>query len=508
MSKAKVYLVGAGPGDPKLISVKGRECISKADCLVYDRLVDKRLLAYARPEAEMVYVGKAARDHTLGQDDINLLLVAKAQEGKTVVRLKGGDPFIFGRGGEEALKLAEASIPFEVVPGVSSAIAVPAYAGIPVTHRGIATSFTVITGHEDPAKPESALQWEHIAQGADTLVFLMGMENLSRITAKLIEHGRSSSTPAAVIRWGTKAEQEVLVTTLDRAASDVAANGLKPPAIFLVGEVVALRQKLAWFDNRPLSGKTILVTRAREQASALTNALEELGAECIEAPAIKIMPPESYDAMDAAIASLKDYDWLIFTSVNGVEFFFARLHQAGLDARALGRSKVAAVGSATAERLWQKGILADLMPTEFQAEGILADLSGRIATGMRVLMPRAAVARDLLPQKLREMGVSVDTPTAYRTVTGDSDGLELAAMLAAGEIDLITFTSSSTVTNLLNLLGKEGQALIGRVNVACIGPVTAGTCLEKGIRPDVIAEKSTIAGLVDAIENFYRGEAA
>ena len=503
MSKAKVYLVGAGPGDPKLISVKGQECIAKADCLVYDRLVDKRLLAHARPDAEMFYVGKASSKHTLGQEEINALLVAKAREGKTVVRLKGGDPFVFGRGGEEALELAEAGIPFEVVPGITSAVAVPAYAGIPVTHRGIAASFAVITGHEDPGKYESSLRWDKLAEGADTLVFLMGVENLPHITAKLIGHGRAPSTPAAVIRWGTRAEQEVLVTTLDRAAADVSARGLKPPAIFLVGEVVNLRQKLAWFDNRPLSGKTVLVTRALEQASALTAALEELGAECIEVPAIKIVPPESFAALDDAIARLTSYDWLIFTSVNGVDHFFTRLHQAGLDTRAFGGRKVAAVGAATADRLRQQGIIADLVPAEFRAEGILAAMAGRIAPGMRVLIPRAAVARDLLPKKLREMGVAVDVAAAYRTVTADSDGAALAARLAAGGIDLITFTSSSTVTNLLKLLGPDGPALVIRAKVACIGPVTARTCLEKGIRPDVIAEKSTIDGLVDAIENIY-----
>jgi len=421
-----------------------------------------------------------------------------------VVRLKGGDPFVFGRGGEEALELAEAGIPFEVVPGITSAVAVPAYAGIPVTHRGIATSFSVITGHEDPTKPESSLRWDKIAQGTDTLVFLMGLENLPHITSKLIEHGRLPATPAAVIRWGTKAEQEVLVTSLERAASDVAARGIKPPAIFLVGEVVTLRHKLAWFDSRPLSGKTVLVTRAREQASALTNALEELGAECIEAPAIRILPPESFEGLDGAIVSLDTYDWLIFTSVNGVDYFFARLHQAGLDTRALGGRKVAAVGSATAERLQQRGIIPDRVPTEFQAEGILADLTGRVAPGMRVLLPRAEVARDLLPRKLGEMGVTVDAPAAYRTVTADSDGAALAAKLIADGIDLITFASSSTVTNLLKLLGPQGRTLVNRAKVACIGPVTAGTCVENGITPDVIAERSTIADLVDAIESLYK----
>ncbi|MDR7866973.1 MAG: uroporphyrinogen-III C-methyltransferase [Sporomusaceae bacterium] len=504
MNKGMVYLVGAGPGDYKLISVKGQECIAKADCLVYDRLADDRLLAYAREGVELIYVGKASSDHTLSQDGINALLVAKAQEGKTVVRLKGGDPFVFGRGGEEALELVAAGIPFEVVPGVTSAIAVPAYAGIPVTHRGIATSFAVVTGHEDPAKTESSLRWDKLAHGADTLVFLMGVENLPYITAKLIEHGRSPATPAAVIRWGTKPEQEVLVTTIGTAAADVAARGLKPPAIFLVGEVAALRDKLAWFDKRPLFGQKVLVTRAREQASILTAALEELGAECIEAPAIKIVPPESYAALDAAIGALDAYDWLIFTSANGVDHFFARLREAGRDARALGGRKVAAIGAATAERLRRHGILADIVPAEFRAEGIIAALENLVKPGMKVLIPRAEVARDILPEKLRELGAAVDVVTAYRTVSGGSDGQGLAARLSAGAIDLVTFTSSSTVTNLLDLLGEGGPALVAKAKVACIGPITAATCLDKGIKPDIVADEFTIAGLVEAIGNLYK----
>jgi len=506
MNNGKVYLVGAGPGDYKLISVKGRDCIAAADCIVYDRLADDRLLAYARPDVELIYVGKASADHTLRQEEINALLVAKAQEGRTVVRLKGGDPFVFGRGGEEALELAAAGIPFEIVPGVTSAVAVPAYAGIPVTHRGIAASFAVVTGHEDPAKTESSIRWDKLALGADTLVFLMGVENLSYITGKLIEHGRPPATPAAVIRWGTKPEQEVLVTTLAAAAADVAARGLKPPAVFLVGEVATLRGKLAWFDNRPLFGKTVLVTRARDQASVLTAALEELGAACIEAPAIEIVPPESWADLDAAIAGLAAYDWLIFTSANGVDRFFARLEAAGLDSRALGGRKVAAIGVATAERLRSRGILADIVPAEFRAEGIVAALEGLVKPGMKILIPRAAVARDLLPEKLREMGATVDVITAYRTVRGRGDGPDLAAKLAAGAIDLVTFTSSSTVTNLLDILGPDGPALVARAKVACIGPITAETCLNKGIKPDIVADEFTIAGLVAAIGNLYKEE--
>jgi uroporphyrinogen III methyltransferase/synthase len=508
MNKGLVYLVGAGPGDYKLISVKGQECIAKADCIVYDRLADDRLLACARPDAELIYVGKASSDHTLSQDGINALLVAKAREGKTVVRLKGGDPFVFGRGGEEALELVAAGLPFEVVPGVTSAIAVPAYAGIPVTHRGIATSFAVVTGHEDPAKTESSLRWDKLAHGADTLVFLMGVENLPHITAKLIEHGRRPDTPAAVIRWGTKPEQQVLVTTLAGAAADVAAHGITPPAIFLVGEVAALRGKLAWFDKRPLFGKKVLVTRAREQASVLTAALEDLGAECLEAPAIKIVPPASYAPLDAAIAGLAAYDWLIFTSVNGVDHFFARLNAAGRDARALGGRKVAAIGVATAERLRAQGIVADVVPAEFRAEGVVAALEDLVKPGMKVLIPRAEVARDHLPEKLRQQGAAVDVVTAYRTVGGDSDGTGLAAKLAAGAIDLVTFTSSSTVINLLDLLGADGPALVARAKVACIGPVTAATCLDKGLNPDIVAEEFTIAGLVAAIGKLYKEELA
>lgn len=506
MNNGKVYLVGAGPGDYKLISVKGRDCIAAADCIVYDRLADDRLLAYARPDVELIYVGKASADHTLRQEEINALLVAKAQEGRTVVRLKGGDPFVFGRGGEEALELAAAGIPFEIVPGVTSAVAVPAYAGIPVTHRGIAASFAVVTGHEDPAKTESSIRWDKLALGADTLVFLMGVENLSYITGKLIEHGRPPATPAAVIRWGTKPEQEVLVTTLAAAAADVAARGLKPPAVFLVGEVATLRGKLAWFDNRPLFGKTVLVTRARDQASVLTAALEELGAACIEAPAIEIVPPESWADLDAAIAGLAAYDWLIFTSANGVDRFFARLEAAGLDSRALGGRKVAAIGVATAERLRGRGILADVVPAEFRAEGIVAALEGLVKPGMKILIPRAAVARDFLPEKLREMGATVDVVTAYRTARGRGDDPDLAAKLGAGAIDLVTFTSSSTVTNLLDILGPDGPALVARAKVACIGPITAETCLNKGIKPDIVADEFTIAGLVAAIGNLYKEE--
>jgi len=506
MKQGMVYLVGAGPGDYKLISVRGLEYIQIADTIVYDRLADDRLLATARPDVELIYVGKASSDHTMRQDDINQLLVDKAKEGKTVVRLKGGDPFVFGRGGEEALVLLENKIAFEIVPGITSAISVPAYAGIPVTHRGIATSFAVITGHEDPTKAESTIKWSHLATAVDTLVFLMGVENLPHITSKLIEHGRSADTPAAVIRWGTKPEQRVLVTTVGQAAKAVAEAGIKPPAIFIVGEVVTLREQLAWFDQRLLFGKTALVTRAREQASLLTTELETLGAQCIEAPAIKLVPPESYEVLDQAIGRLSTYNWLIFTSVNGVEYFFKRLHSMKLDSRALGSGRIAAIGAQTAAKLREYGILADIVPLEFRAEGIVEALTGRIEPGMSVLIPRALVARDILPKKLREMGATVDVVPVYRTLTGDTDGKMLAEKLTAGEIELVTFTSSSTVTNLLELLGPQGATLLQHAKVACIGPITAGTCLDNGITPDVISEEYTIKGMTQAIIKLYEGE--
>ena len=499
--KGMVYLVGAGPGDYRLITLKGIECLKRAEVVVYDRLADERILGWAPADAERIYVGKASSHHTMRQEDISALLAAKAQEGKTVVRLKGGDPFVFGRGGEEGLLLEEKGIPFEIVPGVTSAISVPAYAGIPVTHRAVATSFAVVTGHEDPTKGGSNMRWDKLATGVDTLVFLMGVANLPRITQKLIENGRSADTPAAVIRWGTKPEQRVLVTTVGRAAEDVQRAGLKPPAIFLVGDVVKLRDRLQWFDRlsqRPLFGRRVLVTRARSQASRLTAALEELGAEVREVPAIRIAPPtDGYAAIDAAIGTLMDYQWLVFTSANGVSAFFARLAAAGKDARALGYAQVAAIGTATAAKLREYGIRADVVPEEFRAEGVVAALKGKLPPHARVLLPRAEQAREVLPDGLRALGATVDVAPVYRTEAAAADGEALAADLAAGAYDYVTFTSSSTVRNLAKILG--GSAPLAHTRAACIGPVTAETARELGIEPALVAEEYTIAGLTRAI---------
>ena len=497
-----VYLVGAGPGDYRLISLKAADCLKVADVVVYDRLADDRILQWAPDDAEYIYVGKASSNHTMKQEDINQLLVDKAKEGKCVVRLKGGDPFVFGRGGEEGVLLQENGLPFEIVPGITSAISVPAYAGIPVTHRAVATSFAVVTGHEDPTKGKSNMRWEHLATGVDTLVFLMGVANLPHITKKLIENGRPADTPAAVIRWGTKPEQRVLMTTVGTAAEDVVKANLKPPAIFIVGDVVNLREKLQWFDEpktHPLFGKTVLVTRARSQASKLTARLEQLGAKVIEAPAIRIEEPaDHYEALDAAIAKLNDYQWLIFTSANGVDYFFARLIKTGKDARALGYAKVAAIGSATAAKLREYGIIADVVPREFRAEGVLEALKGKLPSHAKILLPRAQEAREILPEKLREQGAVVDVAPAYQTVAAEVDAESLREKLAAGEIDLVTFTSSSTVTNLVKIIGSADA--LKEIKTAAIGPVTAETAKGNGIEPDIVAKEYTIDGLVEAIK--------
>lgn len=503
MKKGTVCLAGAGPGDPGLASGRVLEYIRQADAIVYDRLVSSRLLELARPDAEQVYVGKASSQHTLRQEEINVLLVKLAKENKAVLRLKGGDPFVFGRGGEEALFLRDNGVSFEIVPGITSAIAVAAYAGIPVTHRGIATSFAVFTGHEDPEKTESGLKWDKLSTAADTLVFLMGVENLPYITAQLLANGRPAETPAAVIQWGTTPQQRTLVTTVGRAVADVAAHRLAPPAVFVVGEVVNLREGLRWFDDRPLFGRRILVTRAREQASRLTAGLEAAGARCIEAPAIRIAAPESFAPLDKAIAEMAQYTWLAFTSPNGVQAFFNRLKAAGKDARHLAQARVAAIGSETAAALERQGIAADVVPAEFRAEAVVAAMTGRVGPADRILIPRAEQARELLPQELARMGAAVDVVTAYRTLTGGADGETVGKLLAAGEIDIVTFTSSSTVTNLLKLLGPQGKELLAGARIACIGPVTADTCREQGLNPDAVATEYTIQGLIESIVNEW-----
>ncbi len=500
-----VYLIGAGPGDAGLLTVKASEILKAADVVIYDRLADESILNYA-PNAKKIYVGKAAGQHTLTQEEINKVLVEEGAKNNVVVRLKGGDPFVFGRGGEEALYLRENNLDFEIISGVTSAVAVPAYAGIPVTHRGVAASFTVVTGHEDPTKAESSINWRELSTGADTLIFLMGIANLPKITDKLIENGRAKNTPAAVIRNGTKFSQEVLVTTLENAARDVESKNIKPPAIFIVGEVVNLREKLNWFDNKILFGKKFLNTRTRAQASKLTRQLENLGAEVIEFPTIKITAPsDNYRSLDDAIKNLRSYDWLIFTSTNGVEKFFERLNKNfKLDARALATAKVAAIGSATAECLENFGIIADVVPKDFRAEGLIDAFKKLIPVPCslipKILIVRAEVARDILPDALKNFGAEVTVAPAYKTESAVENIAEIKSLLDAGQIDFVTFTSSSTVKNFVAALGTE---IFAQFKTAAIGPITAQTLKDFGVTADIVAEEFTIAGLVDAIKNFF-----
>ncbi len=493
----KVYLVGAGPGDPGLLTIKGMECIRKADVVVYDRLVHPSILKYVPSDAEMIYVGKISSDHTMRQEEINQLLVDKALEDKIVVRLKGGDPFIFGRGGEEAEVLVANGIKFEIVPGISSSVAVPAYAGIPVTHRGLCSTLGIITGHEDPGKTVSSIKWDKISTGIDTLVFLMGVENLVNIVTNLMDNGRDPSTPIALVRWGTRAEQETITGTLATIVDEVKRTGFKSPAVTVVGDVVNLRERLRWFDNRPLSGMKILVTRSREQTSALSDILRDYGADPIEYPVIKIAPPDDFTELDRALDSIVDYDWILFASANAVTSTLKRLKQLGRDVRSLKGPKIGAVGPKTSETLESLGICVDFTPTVFMAEAMVQEFPENLS-GKRILLPRAKESREVIVDKLIEKGAAIDAVTAYQTRIEDSDAENIKELLKNGKIDIITFTSSSTVRNFVQLVGDFEKSPDG-VKIACIGPITAQTSTEYGIVPDIVASENTIEALAAAI---------
>ncbi|HEX2376132.1 MAG TPA: uroporphyrinogen-III C-methyltransferase [Gaiellales bacterium] len=469
-----VYLVGAGPGDPGLLTVRGRELVEGCEAIVYDRLADPRIVALAPETAERIYAGKRPGEHAMTQERLSALLVELGGRLGHVVRLKGGDPFVFGRGGEEALALEAAGIPFEVVPGVSSAHAVPAYAGIPVTQRGMAAQVTFVTGHEDPAKPESALDWSSLAATPGTLVFLMGVGALAENARRLIAHGMAADTPAAVISHGTRPDQRTVTAPLARIAEEAAA--LPAPAITVVGEVARLREHLAWFERRPLHGRRIAVTRARAQASVLRARLEELGAAVVEAPAIRI-EPLAFDAPDLA-----SFDLLVLTSANGVE----RVLPA--DVRALAGVTVAAIGAATAEALSAHGIVADVVPERAVGEALLAELGD--VSGTRALVAAAEGARDVLPDGLAAGGAEVTVLRTYRSVP---EPVDAEAVLAA---DLVTFTSSSTVTNLLGAM--DGRDLSG-MRAVSIGPVTSASLREAGIEPVAEADPHDVSGLVRAV---------
>lgn len=500
MSKGKVFLIGAGPGDPGLITVKGLDCIRHADVIVYDHLANQSLLAEAQKGARLIYVGKSSSNHTMSQEDINLLLVKLGLEGKNVVRLKGGDPFVFGRGGEEIESLVEAGLEFDVVPGISSSVAVPAYAGIPITHRKVASSFAVITGHEAPGKAESSIAWDKLATGVDTLVFLMGVANIGYIARELKANGRPGNTPVAVIREGTLPGQTTVVGTLDNIEKMVEAAGIKPPAVIVVGNVVGLREKMRWFDKKPLFGKKVLVTRTRQQASRLSAMLEEMGAEPVELPTIAIEPVDDSQDLDRVLRNISGYDWVFFTSANAVVILLDKLSRLGIGMDALKNIRFGAIGPATAEALANSGLRADYVPRRFVAEGILEDIDKSAVDGRKILLPRADLARTDLADGLSRMGASVTDVSLYRTVTpGDNDTAGLH-QLKEGLVDIVTFTSSSTVTNLVNMLGDDRDVL-NSTFVACIGPVTARTARELGVAVNVVASEHTIPGLVKAMSD-------
>lgn len=491
-----VYLVGAGPGDPGLITVRGLAALRAADVIVYDRLVSPTLLELA-PGAEHIYAGKGARRHAMTQAQINRVLVRYARAGRAVVRLKGGDPFVFGRGGEEAQALAEAGIPVEVVPGVTSAIAGPAAAGIPVTHRDAAASVAIATAHEAPGKAGSRIDWEALAR-ADTTVLLMGVEQLADAAAALIAAGKPRSTPAAVIASATLPSQRTVTGPLSRIATAARRAGIMPPAVTVVGDVVRLRDVLGGWDTRPLSGVRVLVTRTREQASELSGVLRELGADVVEAPAIRVEPPRSWTAVDLAVTRLKrgDYAWVVFTSANGLRFFWSRLRG---DARSFGAARVAAVGTGTADALRARGIEPDLIPATFTTEAI----GDALPRGKgRVLLARADKIEPGLEDALRAKGWTPDRLVVYRLRAVARLAPAVRRAVLEGEIDVLTFASGGTVRAFMKLLRSKPHR---RVRVAAIGPVTARAAKEAGLRVDAIAREHTIAGLAAAAVRAFNG---
>ncbi len=502
----KVYLLGAGPGGAGLLTIKARDALASADVVVYDALANADLLQYARKDAEIIYVGKVAGNHALPQHEINKLLVRKAKEDKVVARLKGGDPYIFGRGGEEAQELVAAGVPFEEVPGISSTIAAPAYAGIPVTHRDMASSLTIITGHENPDKPGSVHNWQALAQSGSTLVFVMGMKNLPDIASHLIAAGKDPNTPAAVIYRGTTPMQRSLVATLGELPQKAREANFTNPSVIVVGQVASLHDELNWFEQKPLLGRSVVVTRAREQASGMAQMLAQLGAEVIQCPTIDIRPLDDYSELDAALGKLSSYDWLIFTSVNGVRHVWQRLAAMGKDSRALATCRVAAIGPATAAELEGRGIVADFVPERYVAEGVVEGLLERNKgqlKGMRVLLPRAAKARDVLPQALTEAGCVVDVISAYETVPAAHQKDVVLERLEQGKLDCVTFGSSSTVENFLQLVPADTLRAHPETQLAAIGPITLKTLEKNKLSCQIMPQEYTIPALVKAIQEHF-----
>ena len=500
-----VSLVGAGPGDPQLITLRGADCLREAEVVIYDHLAHPALLDYCPPDAERVNAGKAAGKHTLSQDAIERLMLARARAGRRVVRLKGGDPYLFGRGGEEGEALARAGIPFEVVPGVTSAVAVPAYAGIPLTHREHASSVAIVTGHEDPSKPSSQLHWPALAKSADTIVCLMGVRQLPEMVKQLLAHGRASSTPCAVIEWGTLPRQRTITGTLATIAPLAKRAKLEPPAICIVGDVVRLRARLNWFEARPLFGRRVLVTRPLAEARGLAESLARAGADVVTLPAIEALPLEDYSLLDQAIRHMDSYHWLFFTSAVGVQYFFRRLAHLQRDVRALAGMRLGVVGPKTAQALRKLGLRVDFVPTDTRQEGMITELLPETVHGQRILIARAEQARDVLPEGLKRMGAAVEVVPVYRTVPPPSFAERLAALEPAVGPTIVTFTSSSCVRHLWEALPPaQRKAFFARVITASIGPVTSATLREHKLPVHVEAPTATIEALTQAIVAHVR----
>jgi uroporphyrinogen III methyltransferase/synthase len=503
--KGKVFIVGAGPGDIGLLTVKGLRCLQKAEVVIYDFHLNAQVLNYINHDAEFIYAGKRSGHHTMTQEEINEILIQKAKEGKIICRLKGGDPFIFGRGGEEAEALAQKGIEFEIVPGVSSSVAAPAYAGIPLTHRLYSSSFAVIPGYEDITKKESSIDWSKLSTSVGTLVFLMAVNNINMVTQKLIENGRSPDTPVAVIRWGTRPEQRTITGTLKNIVELVKEKDIKPPAVMVVGDVVRLRESLSWYEKKPMFGHRILVTRGHPEGF---EPLEELGAEIIEFPTIEIIPPESYHELDKAIDNIETYDCLIFTSKNGITYFLKRFFEKERDIRDLKGINICAVGSKTAKEIQKYGIKVDLIPDEFSSEGliklveVLKSSRTQGLKGMRFLLPRAEKAREVFPEKVRELGGHIDLPVAYRSIKPELHGKRLRRFLREGRISIATFTSAATFNNFMEIMGEKANELLQGVAIAVIGPVTAKAIEKAGLKVDIMPKEATIEALVEEIINW------
>lgn len=501
-NKGIVYLIGAGPGDIGLLTVKGLRALERAEVVVYDFHLNAQVLNYINQDAEFIYAGKRGGHHTMTQDEINDVIVEKAKEGKFVCRLKGGDPFIFGRGGEEAERLFDEGIPFEVVPGISSSIAAPAYAGIPLTHRNYSSTFAVIPGYEDVTKTESSIDWSKLATGVGTLVFLMAVKNLPQLTVKLMENGRAKDTPVAVVRWGTRADQVTLISTLENVAQDVKDNDIRPPAVMVVGDVVNLRDKLNWYEKKPLFGIRVLVTR--ESISGL-EALEEMGAELIAFPTVKIVDPKDFGPLDGSINAIADGskvpDWLVLTSGNAVERFFERLFTLGHDIRDLKGIKICAVGQKTAKKIESRGIRVDIVPEKFNAEGLseaIAKEYDNTLEGVKFLMPRAEEGRDIFPKAVEKLGGEIDVPIAYRAARPTHRPRRLMRFLREGRISVATFTSGATFTNFMDMV--EGSCdMLKDVAIAVMGPVTKQAVEDAGLSVDIMPERATMESLADAI---------